>query len=170
MSDTNYVSWEGRIFETSDTVHGTGQTIKLRVVKNDLTASGAAITVARDLCQFSSADEGDFGRRIGYFGTACSAGVVSKPLDDAYVVGSEIPDNDLFYVVEEGWCDIRTESSTANLSAHDPIAADGDGRINGAAAAAGEAVIGFIDQATTEESTAVRCWVNGGLSGVPAAG
>ena len=161
LTDTYRDSLEGRLFTVPDTVNATGMEVTLRVVKND---TGSAITVARDLCQFSVATAKDFGRRIDSHGSACTAGDISKPMDDAYTVAQSIPDDDLFYVVDEGPCQIRTESSSCSLTAQDAVAADGDGRINGAAAAAGEAVVGVIDATTAEESTAVLVYVTGGLT------
>ena len=134
---------EGRIYEVPDTVHNTGQKVKLRVVRN---VTGAAITVARNGCEFAKTALG-FGRKIAAFGAALSGqGVVAKPLDDAYVVGTTIPANDLFYVVESGPCYVLTEGVVVNLPVGTAVAWDAAGRVNGARAAAGQYVFGTTDR------------------------
>lgn len=159
---------EARIFEVPDTEHGTGELVKLRVVRND---TGAAITAARDLCQLihPTADALEAGRKCYAFGTDLSDhGVVAKPLDDAYTVGQSIVANDLFYVVEKGPCTVRTETVVVSLPRGTAVAADANGRINGARAAAGEYVVGTIDFACWTTSTDVVVHVNEGIVGASA--
>lgn len=161
LSDTYHHAQEGRVYEVPDTVHGTGVKVKLRVVKND---TGAAITVARNLCEFDGPDAYDFGRRVTSFGNNLSGqGVVCKPLDDAYAVGQVIPDQDLFYVCEEGPCTILTETGVVALPAGTALAANAQGTIDGARAAAGYYVIGTNDAPCWTATTNIVVHVNAGL-------
>jgi hypothetical protein len=135
-------------------------------VKND---TGAAITAARRLCEFDGPDSLDFGRRVTSFGTNLSGqGVVCKPLDDAYTVAQSIPDNDLFYVIEEGFATVVTESVVCALAAGTAVAGDAAGAINGARAAAGQYVIGTIVEACWTAATNVVVHVNAGLANASA--
>jgi len=133
----------GRTYEAEDSVHGTAQMITLIAVRNK---TGGDITVARDFCQFATTALDNF-REIGAFGTDCTAGVFSLGLDDKYVIGATIRENDIFYCVLKGKVGVRAETSSVSLSAGDSIACDADGRVNGAVAAAGEAVCGVLDAA-----------------------
>jgi hypothetical protein len=161
MTDTYKSSLEGRIYEVPDTVHNTGRIIKLRVVKND---TGAAITAARNLCEFDGADSLDFGRRVTSFGANVSGqGVVCKPLDDAYTAGFSIPDNDLFYIVEEGYCSVVTETGAVSLPSGTAVAVNAAGGLDGARAAAGFYVIGTTVEPVYLASTNVVINVNAGL-------
>jgi hypothetical protein len=161
LTDTYRSSLEGRVFTVPDTVHNTGLEIKLRVVKND---TGAAITAARNLCEFDGPDSLDFGRRVTSFGNAISGqGVVCKPLDDAYTVGQSIPDDDLFYVIEEGFGTVLTESGAVSLPAGTAVAANATGTLDGARAAAGQYVIGTMVETILTASTNAKIYVNAGL-------
>lgn len=160
LTDTTAKHLEGKVYEVEDTVYGTGQTIKLRVVKND---SGADITVARKFMKFSGTDANDFGRRCAGF--ASTAGSVCKPLDEAYTVGATIPDDDLFYVLEEGWGKVNTAAGSISLGAGAEVATTADGLIGGVEAVAGEYVAGRVDVACTTASTATRIWVDAGFNG-----
>ncbi len=164
LGDDTYNDLEGRCYVVPDTENGTGEPVVLRCVKND---TGSAITVTHDFYRYSTGAK-DWGRRIG---AVCdSAGEVGKPMDDAYVVGATIPDDDLFYVVESGPCTVRPETSSVSLSGGDPIATDLSGRANGAAAAAGEAVLATIDAACTTATTEVLFHIRGDVHKPPAAG
>jgi hypothetical protein len=165
-SDTLASHLEGKLYEVDDTVHGTGHKVILRCVKND---TGSAITIARSFAKFSTTSQYDFGRRVGTFPND-TAGGVCKPMDDAYTVGNTIADDDLFYVVEEGPCWVTSEATTYNITAGDALASDASGLVNGAAAAAGEYVVGTADLQGTAESTAVVVHVAGGLVNSDAAG
>jgi hypothetical protein len=154
----------GQEFTVPNTQHSDGTWVKLRVVCN---ASGGDITVARKLYKFGTGSQ-DLGRAIG--GVNDSAGGLAVPLDDAYTVGKTWSEHDLAYVVIEGWCNSTTEASSVNLAAHAAIASDASGLVNGAAAAAGETVLGTIDQASTTTSAAVRCWFDISLKASEAAG
>ena len=157
LSDTTASDLEGKLYVVPDTVHGTGRHVVLRCVKND---SSGDITAARKLYSFSVGAL-DVGGRID--GIAGSAGELCKPLDDAYTVGMTIPDDDLFYVVDEGPCYVTSEASTYNITAQDAVANDTSGLVNGAKAAAGEYPFGVADQSSTDESTSVVIWINAGL-------
>lgn len=159
-------SLEGTIYEVPDTVHKLGGVVKLRCVRND---TGSAITVANDLAEITCATAGDFGRKVDTF-PCNTAGAVCKPLDDAYTI-STIAANDLFYVVEAGPCNVRAEASSVSLSAGDAVASDSSGRINGAAAAEAEYIVGVADAACTTANAEVRIHVIEGLRPAnPAAG
>ncbi len=149
---------EGTIHEVEDTVHGTGQKVFLRIVKNE---SGAAITAARKLFYFGVSPL-DFGRRI--LGLVFANGMVCKPLDDAYPIAFSIPDGDLFYVVEKGLCTIQLESTAVALSQGDAVTTDQSGLLDGAVAGAGEYVVGQIDVDAAVASANVVVHVNGGLA------
>lgn len=151
LDDDTHKGLEGNVYEVPDTVHGTGKPVKLRVVKND---TGGDITVARKLCEFDGTDEYDFGRRVTSFGNNISGhGVVCKPIDDAYTAGATIDQYDLFYVVEEGYCDVVTESGAVSLPMGTPVTANSTGTIDGAKAAAGNYVIGTAVQPMWSAST-----------------
>ena len=165
LSDTTFSDLEGKLYMVNDTVHSTGKNVILRAVKND---TGSDITVARDCFYRYSTGANDFGRRIA--GKCNAAGIVGRPIDDKYPVGYVIPDDDIFYVVEEGPCYVKTEASSVNLSAGDAVATDASGLVNGAAAAAGEAVLGTIDAACTTASTTVVVHVRGDVHKAEAAG
>ena len=161
MDDSKYAHLEGKVYEVPDTQHGTGKNVRLRVVKND---TGGAITAARNLCEFDGVDAQDYGRRVTSFGAALSGqGVVCKPLDDAYTVGMSIPDNDLFYVVEEGYCTVVTETGVVSLPVGTAVAANAAGGLDGARAAAGFYVIGTMTEPVYTASTNAVIDVNAGL-------
>ena len=161
MTATYCDGLEGRVFETEDTVHETGQKIKLRVLRN---TTGGDITVARNFCEISLAASLAFGRKCSAFGAALSGqGVMAKPLDDAYAVGQTIPENDLFYVVELGPCGVLTDANAIALAAGSAITTDAAGRIHAAVAAAGEYVIGTLDRSAVVSGQEVIVHVNEGL-------
>lgn len=171
LSDTTASNLEGKIYEVKDTVHGTGRTVLLRVVKND---TGRDITVARKCGEFATTSATDFGCRIGTF-PGDTEGAVAKPLDDAYTIGATIPDDDLFYVVEAGLCYIQGEASSVDLTAPCAVAIDSSGLINGAKAAAGEYVVGTLQLSSSDEGdgtddTSLLVDVKAGLDPPPAAG
>jgi len=159
LDDTTYDHLEGKIFEVPDTVHGTGQLVKLRAVKND---SGSAITVARAFMGFSKTSAHDFGRRCN--GTA-AAGAPCKPMDDAYTVGQSIPDDDIFFVVEEGPCYVKTEASAVALTGTgNVVASDASGLVNGTPCAqATEYAAGTIDAAAITVDTDIVVRIEAGL-------
>lgn len=144
----------GQEFTIPDDKVGDGTAVTLRIVKN---GSGSDITAAHKFYKFDN-ESGEFGRVITSLNDV--AGGVAVPLDYAYTAGGTWAAGDYAYVVVNGWNYITSEAGTMNLSAHDAIASDNVGCVNGAAAAAGETVLGTIDQASTAESTDVLCWVS----------
>jgi len=166
MDDSMRSDLEGKLVQVEDTVHDTGEQITLRIVKND---TDGAITVARKCGEFSTTSEADYGARIGTF--PCDTdGAVCKPIDDAYTVGFSIPDDDLFYVVEEGLCDILSNASAITSAAGEAVAVDTAGTLKDNAAAAGKYVIGVLQEAATVAATAYLVRVSGGIAPPPAAG
>lgn len=174
LSDTYLQEYEGIEYEVDDTIHNTGQKVTLRIVKND---TGSAITPATQLFQFSTGAK-DYGRRVG--AVTGTAGMVCVPIDDAYnykdVEGTataftptDIPDDDLFYVVIKGPCLMMTGGTSINLATHGAVVCDAAGALGAAVAAAGKNPIGTIDQATTDTDTAVLVWADVTLKNVPAA-
>jgi len=151
----------GRVREVPDTIYGSGKPVKLLYVQNE---TGAAITVARKLCEFRRVSALDFGRVVGAFGNNLSGqGVVALPLDDAYVVGATIPEHDIFAVVLEGYCTVLTESIVGSVSLPQAtaVAANAEGTINGARAAAGQFVIGTMAEPCYLHNTNVVIDVSG---------
>lgn len=160
LTDTIAESLAGRTYECNDTVHGTGEPVTLRIVRND---SGAALTSSYRPLRWATG-ELDIGRGVAGFANA--QGQRCIPMDDAYTAGTSIADMDLFYAVDEGPCYIYTEATTVNLAAHDPVCADATGYLDGTTATTGDYVIGVIDQASTTTSEAVVVHVHEGLSTV----
>jgi len=164
QDDSTYSDLEGRLYVVPDTENATGEPVVLRCVKND---TGGEITATHDFYRYSTGAK-DWGRRIA--GVCNAAGMVGKPMDDAFTVGGTIEKFGLFYLVESGPCTLRPESSAVNLAAGDPVATDSSGRANGAAAAAGEAVLATIDQACTATDTEVLFHIRGDVHEPPASG
>lgn len=144
----------GRVYEAPDTVHNLpGRQVKLRVVRNH---SGSAITVARKFMKYTTAN----GETERYCAGVATKGGYGKPLDDAYTVNASIPVNDLFYVVEQGPCDILNYI-TASTTEHNlqtpgyPVKSGPTGRLDGAAVTTGDYVLGVVDEhpATTTTAT-----------------
>ena len=150
---------EGRIYEVMDTVHGTSQQVKLRVVKNNQSTS---ITVARKCVGFATGAL-DLGRRVS--GNP-SAGKLAKPIDDAYTVGSTITGYALFYVVEAGPCTVNTESTTVSLAQWVPVTVTAGGLVEGTTATTTQVILGVADVACTTKSTGLVVHVHEGLGGV----
>ena len=139
----------GKLFEVPDTVNGTGQSVVLRVVKND---SGSAIAVARKGIAYHTGAK-DFGRfASGYVG---ATGGYGQPLDDAYTIGANIAANDLFYVVEQGPCQLYVTGTSTPVLQHKPIMYASSGYGGVTTAGAGQFVIGMTDVAGTATTNAV---------------
>lgn len=164
VDDTTHAEYEGLEFEVPDTEHGFGQPVVLRAVKND---TGSDITVARKCYTFSTAGQGDYGGRVS--GLA-GAGEVGYPIDDAYAVGSTIPDDALFYIVVKGRCDVLTTSTNNNYATGINVSIASGGVLNDAAAvAAGAFVLGTLDyESAYAANTAVLVNV-GNVNAVPPA-
>ena len=163
LSDTSWNEILGNPYWVPDTVHGTGQCVVLIPVKND---TGDVITVARQFIKFSTGALDFFCKCAGYND---SAGGIVLALDDAYTVGVEIPDDDIFYAVLQGPVSVNTGAVGVNLAVHDVITSDATACIQATAAAAGQFPAATIDQATTDEDTAVVIHMAGNRSMPPAA-
>ena len=103
----------GREFLTNDSFravgkgHGTGQKIRLKVLRNN---SGGDLKRHRGGVRPSTAAGTANGDNLaaGYVNIVGGKGYV---IDDAYDTGYNIADDDLFYVVIEGPCDVKHTSS-----------------------------------------------------------
>lgn len=153
----------GRIYEAEDTEHGTGVTVKLRIVRLEaaVTIPGTAAAPLHKLYAFGTTAK-DFGRTLT--GTLSGAGVACKPLDDAYAGAQVLAQYDLAYVVEAGPCYVTTGTTSVNVGQHAAVASDTIGCVAAAAATAGQFVVGTIDEASTAESTQVLVWIKEGLA------
>jgi hypothetical protein len=121
----------------------------LRVVKN---ASGSALTTTHRFVGFLTSASGYFGR---FATTSVSAGDPVKPIDDAYDVAYSVPANDLFYVVEQGFCKVgKPVTGGSFITAPAPVYTNSSGLAvgtpSGANFVAGRAAITSLD-ATTEQ-------------------
>lgn len=161
---------EGRFYWAEDTLHGTKQPVVLLCLRN---TTGAAITVARKFVKLDITTAKSVASAGDTFPNT-TAGGVALPLDDAYVVGSSIADDDIFTVVAWGYCSVLTGASVTNLAAGNAIASDNAGLIANVSggAAAGEFVIGRLDyQASYSAATATRMFIcPANLAPPPAAG
>ena len=151
VSDTSLDELEGKTYEVLDDTHGTNSMVTLIVLKND---TGAAITPDNELYGFGT-DAGDFGRCVD--AVTAAQGQVCVPIDDAYGsdtagdAGPNIPSDSLFYGVLKGPCYIKSGAANMALSAHDAVTCDAAGCLDDVAAAAGDFVIGVVDQAQAAE-------------------
>lgn len=164
MSDTYAQDLEGKCYLVEDELHGPGSDVVLRVVKND---SSAAITVAKKFFGWSSTTENDFGRRVS--GLA-SDNTCSKPMDDYYIGKlTTIPDDDLFYVVDEGNVDVLITSGSGTVSAGNQITTAANGM--GQKTADGDFALGIATEAGATATTTARCvWISGGVAKTKAGG
>lgn len=145
----------GQTYIVPDTVHKLHPFVQLRAVRNHTTA----LTVARKLVELTTA-AGESGKYI----TALSNALGDKalPIDDAMTVGYVIPYNDVFYVVDEGPCDIlatSSQTSAAALTLGMIIRAGATGCIGNTAAAAAGYTVGVLDEDPLTASTAYRVMV-----------
>ena len=173
MADATAKELEGRLYQVRDTLHGTGQWITLRCVKND--NGDTAFALDRKLVYFNSASAGDYGRRVGGLTTANIQGRFCKPMDDAYYYGVQDTSAtsarfhtcaamDLFYVVDEGPCRVLHETTTL-ISAGDPGASSA---FDGIAQEAADADYPFgtaMEDGDTAAHTATLYYVAGGIHG-----
>lgn len=152
LSDTTGKSLEGRVYFVNDTLHGTGRQVGLRVVKND---AGARLSgVDRQCLSFSVASDSDWGNRVD--GVAGTGGEMCKPVDDYYQhVGiTGFADDDLFYVVDSGPCNVLSTTGGATGVTGGAAQMYGNGKI-GAAAAADTAIGTIIDASGLSTATSV---------------
>lgn len=162
MTATIFAEWEGREFEVDDTQHGTGTTVVLRIVRN---TTGGAITPANQLFTFDG-DAKDFGRQVD--AVTNTIGDLGVPIDDAYSAAPTIAENDLFYIVMYGPCNIMSGAANMAINARDAVTSDALGALDLDKAGAGEFVIGTADAAITAEDTASLIWVDIDLKKSPA--
>lgn len=161
---TIFKNLEGKVFEVPDTQHKYGSPVKLRVVRN---ASGSAITVTKGKLYKFATGAGETGGQIAGLNT--TAGGVCKPIDDAYAASFSIPANDLFYVVEAGRCDVLTCASTTGAALYTTSGIGAQMQCSAGsvlaetAAAAGDFVLGILDQTCATTSTLVRVNILEGL-------
>jgi hypothetical protein len=169
VDDTTFSDIEGRLYEVPDTVHGTGMPVILRVVKNDESADITISTAKKILRTFSTTSVTDWGRRCS---GAAGAGAVCKPIDDYYAETSgltTIPDNDLYYVVEEGPCYVYSDTTQAPaITAGQAVASDSAGACT--AALAGNAVLGTAMESETLTNTKFVVMVKAGIQDSDTAG
>jgi hypothetical protein len=169
LNSTRAQELEGTRCWAVDTVHGMGAPVELIVLRN---RTGGDITVARKFLELKQDEAKSFGRQVDTF-PADTAGAVALPLDDAYTIGAIIPENDLFYAIVKGPCDVLTGSNANVLTAGGAIGTAADGTItNAITGAAGNFVIGTLDFADAYiNATVFRVLVDAGpLAQVPAAG
>jgi hypothetical protein len=153
------MQYAGQIYTVPDTVHKKHPFVRLRVVHNHTTA----LTVARKCVEFTTG-AGESGRYI----TAITNGQgdLGKPIDDAYTVGFVIAKNDMFYVVDEGPCDVLVTASQTDAAAMSlglVVTPDANGVLDATAAAAGDFQLGVLDEDPLTASTAYRVYVKSGL-------
>lgn len=151
-----YESLVGRVYETEDA--DTSEPIQLLVARN---ISGSAITGAKKFYRFGTGQY-DFGRNV--LSLADAAGQVCKPMDPK-LNGVDIHDHDLFYLVYGGPAEGLTETTAVSLAAHSPITTTCVGTIDGAVPAAGDFIIGRVDQNIARTGIAMRIHVSPGWSG-----
>jgi len=160
LDANSFLGIAGQTYEVSDVDHyneaGTliaafsGKRRKLIAIKNGATAK----TIARKFYAWGTS-AGNWGRVAEASNTALEAGKSGFSIPDSYPVGTVIPAYDIFYGQLEGPNLVLSETGTYNLTAHDPIASDASGYVNGATGAAGEAVLGTIDASGSDENTEV---------------
>ena len=146
MTPAMGVNLEGTVWEIYDPKQGM---VKLRVVRN---SSGGALTKSKKLLAYAS----DYaGKRVSGTGVAGSAACVA---DDQYPDGMQIPQDDLFYVMESGVVQVSkaTGASTA-IALHAALTSGASG--NAAVAAAGQRVVGYCAKAATDGDAVVSVYV-----------
>jgi hypothetical protein len=153
----------GKLFYSADTEHSTNEGVVLRVVKLEaaVTIPGTAAAPLHKLYAFGTTAK-DFGRTLT--GALAAAGVICKPLDDAYAGAQVLPQYDLAYVIDEGPCNITTGATAVSLAQHAAVSSDAVGCVAADATTSGQYVVGVIDEASTAESTEVLVHVVGGLT------
>lgn len=139
----------GQIFVVRDTVHGTGKPIYLQAVRN---TSGGPLYAKKSVIYDTSALPETAVNAYSYLGTGPIAGVV----DDQY--GSKaIPNNDIFWIVVNGPCDVTNSFTTmgANVAIGDYVSS-----VTAAGTTAATTAIGrftsFAAAATTNSAAAIK--------------
>jgi hypothetical protein len=140
------------------TVDSSNRPLTLRIVK-----LSAAVTAARKCLAMDAATAG-YITRVST-GIATVAGVVAKPLDDAYVVGATLAQYDLVYVVDEGYVTVQAAlnaSGTATWDTDDPLAVNASGQLR--KALTNEYVVARSQASAPTADSAALCYVTGGLA------
>lgn len=180
MDDSTAKNLEGRLYQVQDTLHKRGGPVILRIVKND---AGRDITCSRRCVSFSTTSTEDWGHRVNNFG---AAGVVAKPIDDAYYYGENptytskleltmssrnvettIMDDDLFYVVEEGPCDVESTTVAGTTAVGGPVQCIAGGVYGGQIGPAVDddyQVGTYLETVSTASITAILIEVHAGIS------
>ncbi len=160
--DTVFESWQGRVIPVSyDTVFEKDVPLELMLVRND---SGAAITKGYHFFKPSAADTtADFPMAVS--GVTDALGQFGYLIDPAYGASPSIADNDLFCVVRKGLGKAKAESTTVSLSANAAFVADALGRMDGAAPAAGAAVLGRVMRAADTTGQVYTVYIDGSVVG-----
>lgn len=153
----NHEQFVGKEYIVHDTIHGTGRPVTLLACKLKTN-----IVVARKFYKFGTGAL-EFGRAIA--GVNDVQGGPCVALDDAYAVGDTLLANDVAWFVIDGPVGVLTESTAVNLAAHAAVVSDNAGCVDGAPPAAGDAVVGRIDQATTSTNTVVVVHMSRGSVG-----
>jgi len=147
----------GATFVVPDDEHETGAEVTLRLVKND---SGSDITFNNQIVRFGT-DAKDFGRYVD--GTTDQNGMVGLPIDDAYTASYVIKDDDYFYVVQRGPCDVLSAASAFVGIAGEPVTTNSAGALHQKRAGAYDFILGTLDADSSEEETAMLVWVDANL-------
>ncbi len=171
ITDTYADHLLGKTFWVPDTVHGSGMPVKLRIVRND---TGSSITAtSRYFCMGLGAGTTsalDYGRSVTALGVLggsnLTATQAAKPIDDAFPASFTIKDNDLFYIVEEGYCYVDVEATTASLTtAGVAVTVDTTGAMDGEAITDKDVVLGVLDEPMNSgTSTNYRVYITPGLN------
>jgi len=159
---TDGESIAGHVYEAKDTIHGTGETVKLRAVIND---TGSSITVARKGIAFGTAAK-DFGRYSSAAGYVAAQGAEGKPLDDAYTTGETIASKDVFWVVEKGPCYVLGSTASTITSvpaAHGRCTWDANGVVDYIDPDDEDAIFGKVDALFAATNTVQVVWVQEGF-------
>lgn len=132
----------GKTYTVPDTVHGKGD-VTLRVMM----WTGSDTTVDRVCYAIATSTEGDYGRKVA--AVTGSTGVVGLPLDDAMTLGDTMLQYDLFYFVQNGYCDVDTDDGSA-LAVGSIVTTAASGRLYTTAAAQDDQfTLGVLAEAAT---------------------
>ena len=146
MSATVAESILGRIYKTTDS---DGKDLYLRAVRAD-----AALTNIGGHCVEYTA--GYTGTNVA--GIADTAGAIGSAVDDAYASTFDVAQYDIFYVVEEGYCELFAESDVA---AGDPVMLYSNGHV--ASTTAGSYSLGTAQEAYASTSATVKVYIGSAL-------
>ena len=166
MTSTMFTELEGRLYDVDDTEHDTGRVVTLRVVRN---ASGGAITIKQKPVSFNVGASKYWGGRIDGEAGA-TVGELCKPIDDYYNTRlTTIPNHDLFYVVDDGPCDVLPQA-TSEIAAGKGVMVTADGMSRLARDAMVHYGTACEAAVSTRTTTAQLIEVHGGLDSSTAGG